>query len=142
MPEIISRAEAKAKGLKRYFTGKPCKHGHVSERYIGGKFCIQCEKVRDNNESTNKRKKSYQKEYQEKNREKLRAAAKAQREANREEVRESARACYWKRRAGKLLSSIDGAFRTLSERGAIMDEREAIEIFKAQDSAFDFMELD
>jgi hypothetical protein len=39
--ETISRAEAKAKGLKRYFTGKPCKHGHVAERYIAGR-CIEC----------------------------------------------------------------------------------------------------
>lgn len=39
--EIISRKEAKAKGLKRYYTGKPCKHGHVSERYIGGP-CVSC----------------------------------------------------------------------------------------------------
>ena len=27
-----TRAEAKARGLKRYFTGKPCKAGHVAER--------------------------------------------------------------------------------------------------------------
>lgn len=45
-PEIISPAEAKAKGLKRYFTGKPCKRGHVCERYIYANSrsgpCIQC----------------------------------------------------------------------------------------------------
>jgi hypothetical protein len=34
MPEIISRAEAKARGLTRYFTGKPCKYGHIAERYV------------------------------------------------------------------------------------------------------------
>jgi hypothetical protein len=28
----IGRDEAKALGLKRFFTGKPCKHGHVAER--------------------------------------------------------------------------------------------------------------
>lgn len=37
----ISRKEAKEKGLKRYFTGKPCKHGHVSERHVSG-ICIVC----------------------------------------------------------------------------------------------------
>lgn len=30
--EIISVADAGAAGLKRYFTGRPCKNGHVSER--------------------------------------------------------------------------------------------------------------
>jgi 5-methylcytosine-specific restriction endonuclease McrA len=38
----ISRAEAKAAGLKRYFTGKPCKHGHVAERAIVSKNCLEC----------------------------------------------------------------------------------------------------
>lgn len=42
--EIISRADAKAQGLTRYFTGKPCKHGHVSERIIAGQ-CCECRKV-------------------------------------------------------------------------------------------------
>lgn len=40
--EIVSRAEAKAQGLKRYFTGKPCKHGHVDERYVSSGKCAPC----------------------------------------------------------------------------------------------------
>lgn len=43
MPKIISRAEAQARGLKRYFTGKPCKRGHTAERYVARKGCIECE---------------------------------------------------------------------------------------------------
>lgn len=39
--EIISRKDALAKGLKRYFTGKPCKYGHISERRISSD-CIAC----------------------------------------------------------------------------------------------------
>lgn len=39
--EIISREEAKRQGLKRYFTGKPCVKGHISERYLRGD-CVQC----------------------------------------------------------------------------------------------------
>lgn len=38
---IISRKEAKTQGLKRYFTGKSCKRGHVCERRIYGD-CIEC----------------------------------------------------------------------------------------------------
>lgn len=37
------RAQAKELGLSRYFTGKPCKHGHVAERRIEGK-CVECVK--------------------------------------------------------------------------------------------------
>lgn len=40
--EIIGRADALARGLKRYFTGKSCKHGHVAERYVNGWECIAC----------------------------------------------------------------------------------------------------
>lgn len=38
----ITRTEARAAGLKRYFTGKPCKRGHVAERYLKGGMCIEC----------------------------------------------------------------------------------------------------
>ena len=40
--EIISRKEAKSRGLKKYFTGKPCKHGHIAERYVDGGGCKDC----------------------------------------------------------------------------------------------------
>ncbi len=41
--KVISRSEARALGLNRYFTGKPCKWGHVAERRIEGK-CVECVK--------------------------------------------------------------------------------------------------
>ncbi len=50
MPEIISRKDAKAKGLKRYFTGKPCKHGHIAEKTTVNGSCVDCFKI---NQSAN-----------------------------------------------------------------------------------------
>lgn len=42
-PALISRAEAKALGLKRYFTGMPCKHGHIAEGYVAStNCCVVC----------------------------------------------------------------------------------------------------
>lgn len=41
-PKPISRAEAKALGLKRYFTGKPCSRGHVCERRVSSFGCHIC----------------------------------------------------------------------------------------------------
>jgi len=38
---IISRGQAIQAGLKRYFTGKPCKHGHIAERLVNG-GCTDC----------------------------------------------------------------------------------------------------
>jgi hypothetical protein len=36
-----TRAEAKASGATHYFTGEPCKHGHISPRKTKG-ACIEC----------------------------------------------------------------------------------------------------
>jgi hypothetical protein len=43
---IISRDEARQKGLKRFFTGKPCKHGHVCERRVDSSECAECGRTR------------------------------------------------------------------------------------------------
>ncbi len=40
--KIISRKEALAKGLKRYFTGLPCPKGHIAERLTSNFNCIEC----------------------------------------------------------------------------------------------------
>jgi hypothetical protein len=42
MPEIISRKDATARGLKRYFTGRSCKLGHLAERWTVDARCIEC----------------------------------------------------------------------------------------------------
>lgn len=42
---IVKKADAKVQGLTRYFTGKPCKHGHVDQRSIDG-HCISCNKAK------------------------------------------------------------------------------------------------
>lgn len=39
-----TRAEAKATGAKYYFTGEPCKHGHIALRKTKGS-CVECLKL-------------------------------------------------------------------------------------------------
>lgn len=39
---VVPRHAAIAAGLAKYFTGKPCKHGHISERNAGSGTCIAC----------------------------------------------------------------------------------------------------
>ena len=41
--DIISRIEAKTAGMKFYYTGKPCKHGHVTNRYVSNNICVDCQ---------------------------------------------------------------------------------------------------
>ena len=35
-------AEAKSLGLIKYYTGKPCKKGHIAERYTKSGTCLEC----------------------------------------------------------------------------------------------------
>ncbi len=42
LPTIISREDAREEGLSWYFTGEPCKRGHVVERYVAYKDCVEC----------------------------------------------------------------------------------------------------
>lgn len=58
--DIVTRKEAREKGLKRYFTGKPCRHGHIAERRTDTAQCCECLKI-------------YQRGWYQKNREKKRA---------------------------------------------------------------------
>jgi len=41
---VISRNEALAQGLKRYFTGVACKNNHIAERTVSNFTCIECQK--------------------------------------------------------------------------------------------------
>lgn len=41
-----TKTEAAAVGLARFFTGQPCKRGHLSERYTSTGACVECLGVR------------------------------------------------------------------------------------------------
>ena len=40
--DIIARKDALAQGLTHYFTGKPCKRGHIATRYANTANCVEC----------------------------------------------------------------------------------------------------
>lgn len=39
---IIARSEAKSLGMKGYYTGSPCRGGHVGERFVSSGNCKEC----------------------------------------------------------------------------------------------------
>lgn len=43
---VISRADARAAGLKRFYLGTPCPHGHVDERKVVNGACLACHRER------------------------------------------------------------------------------------------------
>lgn len=82
---IISRQEAKELGINKWFTGKPCKHGHLSQRLVTSQACCECRKyVKKKPEPI----------------ERVRARAATWREANREKTRDYIRE-YMRKNWGK-----------------------------------------
>ena len=39
------RDQARLLGRVRYFTGRPCIHGHVAERYVKSGNCVECLRI-------------------------------------------------------------------------------------------------
>ena len=95
--QIITRAEAKAQGLVRYYTGEPCKRGHVCERHTCDFKCLMCnaEKAKERRAKDPERERRRRKEWREKNKEKLREQRRARYLANPEKHREASMRFYW-----------------------------------------------
>ena len=74
--ELISREEAKTQGLRFYFTGIECKHGHLTVRRVSSTQCEECRRLISNKFNTKKykedeqfreKRKQYAKEWRSKN---------------------------------------------------------------------------
>ena len=117
--EIIDRATAKKKGLKRFFTDDPCKHGHVGERYVSSGTCVECvlkrgsQWYKDNPELVKQyAKKHYEnnlemvkennKNWYENNQEKSKENTNKWREKNPEQTKKFAKKSYYKQKQAKL----------------------------------------
>ena len=76
---VVTRAEAKAAGLKRFFTGKPCKQGHVAERATANKGCCECAAIAGRKRYENNKEKidGYRRDWAFRNREKTQSYCKA-----------------------------------------------------------------
>lgn len=105
LPKIVSREEAKAAGLKRYFTGETCKHGHIADRLVSNKGCMACAYERTSKYSTgSERTRAYNVAYRAANPDKIRELRSGWVKANPEKVR-SMRASHRLANAEKLRSS-------------------------------------
>jgi hypothetical protein len=55
----VKRAEAISQNLKFYCTGKPCKHGHLSDRYTSTGVCVNCLQIAGIDRYKNNRESQY-----------------------------------------------------------------------------------
>lgn len=183
--EVISRKEAREKGLRRYFTGIPCKHGHLDERVTANGTCIICnnlavQKCHRKDRAANPSKyRTRARKWRTNNPDKARAQVRkwhannpdkinagqrrriaanpekytAQRRqwlANNPEQRAKSRlkAAEWRKnnpekaRASvanaKFKRKLSNGRERAAEKGTLMDLSMALDIFKAQDNAFDY----
>lgn len=90
---IVRMRDAKAAGLKRYFTGKPCGAGHVAERLVSNSICIECnrEKYRAAFPPGSKARSERGRDYYERNRESENARSQAWRLENLDRSRSRVR---------------------------------------------------
>lgn len=83
-----TRDEALASGEPRYFTGEPCGHGHIADRYTRNRMCVSCAKAHNDARGMPPRVKNfasneeYHRHYRKVNLEKLVAYNRAWRQAN------------------------------------------------------------
>jgi hypothetical protein len=81
---VMSLSEAKEKKLRYYYSGKPCKHGHLTIRYISS-GCIECLRIKNRKEKRDFSNKS--KEWVEKERKRKRESYLKHRDKNLERRR-------------------------------------------------------
>lgn len=114
---VVTRAEAKAAGLKRYFSGRACKHGHLYERQTVNGTCLICSEKMSSAAAAKKpaERAASKRAWYEANIEKHRADTRAWRARNREKWRE------WTR--GWLLKHAEKLRALRAERSAIHTAR-------------------
>lgn len=86
---VSACAAAKALGLARYFTGEPCKRGHICERYVAKGVCLECDLARRKTGDGARKKKDQDRRYAARFAEQARKRAKDWLKANPDRARET-----------------------------------------------------
>lgn len=104
---ILPKLTASALGLKRYYTGEPCKNGHINFRFVSTGSCLDCcaasaaRRTARNPELERQKNRTWV----EKNREKIRSRTASWREQNKEKIRAD-KAKYHAENATKIVAKV------------------------------------
>jgi len=110
--QIIERKEAIQKKLLRYFTGKPCKYGHVDERLLSSRKCITC--IREDARKEREHRSDYFKEYYQSEEYKERKKILKNKPENRARRNERARELYYEQH-GKSKRTARDKYNSMTE---------------------------
>jgi len=108
---LTTKRAAVAAGQPRYNTGKPCKNGHLADRYVSG-HCVTCMRGWEVAYAKEHRSEaaSRSQRWRAKNPEKVQEGSRKHREANREKCREAHR--VWRKENAATWREIQAARRT------------------------------
>lgn len=114
-----SAKEACLAGAPLYFTGKPCKAGHVSTRYTSTGNCVECTKIRNASfyEANSEAEKARDKEYREKNKSKVLKSARKYYEENKDSCAEKSR--LWAQNNPGSVREISAAYRSRKHKASL-----------------------
>jgi hypothetical protein len=138
--KIISWSDAKAAKLTRYFTGEPCKRAHISELFVRDRTCLSCASERKRTERALDPEKRRLHDRAHRNPEKDRAKCRAQRAADPEKARARVRASKAKKLSAEVSATVDRGLMAAKASGRLLDLDVAMNLFKTQDNAFEFLE--
>lgn len=88
---VLSREDARMRGLTRYFTGEPCKRGHLADRLVSNRGCVVCAQERSDPEKAKARQRKWYAAHVEEQRERARLYRAADPERARRIGRETKR---------------------------------------------------
>ena len=102
--QIVTRTEAIKSGLTHYYTGKPCKHGHLAKRRANDRVCMKCDAEHKKPATA-----EYKKEQYLKHKDKILVYKKGYRQANKGKINAlvAARKKVIKQRTPAWLTDID-----------------------------------
>lgn len=103
---MISIQDAREQGLKRYFTGKPCPHGHIGERLVSSRCCIVCLQARtqDWRKTSKDHVREYNKKYSKAHMPRILELANIGRKNNPERTRAQKAADYQRHKPKRILT--------------------------------------
>lgn len=134
---IVKRQVAVAAGYPRHFTGRPCKHGHLSERHTANGSCIACCRASTWAADNKERHDAYTEEYRRANAARLLEKSLEWRAANRE--RFDANAAAWQKANRSSINARLAAWKKANHEKVATSrhirERENADLIKAQRTA-------
>jgi len=139
--EVVSRQEALAKGLKWYFTGKPCKNGHVAARHTVHRTCYGCSRARAEKHYEENREEylEYKRNYYQENKEFFNQLSRENYYENKEYYSEIQKAYYYEHKDYFAQRQKEYVQENQSYFNAIARERRAIKLQAKPDWSEDYL---